>query len=367
MTNQPTSWNKIVSKLPGAHFLQVSEWADIKRSIGWTREELVWTDVEDRIIGAAQLLIRSMRLLRIGPRISVGYIPRGPLTDWENKEDRTRVIKSLEKTAHKRGLVFLKIDPEVLIDAGLNVELPSSGRSAEVRLVDELRARGWKYSPEQIQFKNTMLLNLAGTEEDWLARMKQKTRYNLRLALKNGVTVRKARLDELPLLYQMYVETADRDGFIIRPESYYLEVWTKFINAAMAEALIAEFDGAVLAGLVFFYLGSRAWYVYGMSTNKLREKMPNYLLQWEAMRSAREKGCLVYDLWGAPDTLDASDPMFGVYRFKEGLGAELARTIGAWDYPVRPLLYFMYHRVIPGLLSITRQIRRKQIKQEVVV
>ena len=367
MTDQPTSWNQIVSQLPGAHFLQVSEWADVKRSVGWTREELVWTDSDDRTIGAAQLLIRSVRLLRVGPRISVGYIPRGPLIDWNNHEESVRVLKSLETTARKRGLVFLKIDPEVLLSTGLNVEPPDSGNPAGERLVDLLMERGWKYSPEQIQFKNTMLLDLAGTEEDWLARMKQKTRYNVRLAMKNGVTVRKARLEELPMLYQMYAETADRDGFIIRPESYYLDVWTKFIQAGMAEALIAEFEGIVLAGLVFFYLGARAWYVYGMSTNKLREKMPNYLLQWEAMRSAREKGCLVYDLWGAPDTLEASDPMFGVYRFKEGLGAELARTIGAWDYPVRPLLYFMYHRIIPGLLSITRRIRRQQIKQEVVV
>lgn len=367
MADQPLSWNEIVRKLPGAHFLQVSEWADVKRSVGWTREEFTWTDADHRTSGAAQLLIRSMRLLRFGPRVSVGYIPRGPLIDWENREELTRVLKSLETTARKRALVFLKIDPEVYISAGINDGSLSSEILPGDQLADELRDRGWKYSPEQIQFKNTMLLDLAGSEEDWLAHMKQKTRYNVRVAIKNGVTVRKARLEELPMLYHMYAETADRDGFIIRPESYYLDVWTKYISAGMAEALIAEFDGFALAGLIYFHLGSRAWYVYGMSTNKMREKMPNYLLQWEAMRSAREKGCLVYDLWGAPDTLDASDPMFGVYRFKEGLGAELVRTIGAWDYPVRPLLYFMYHRIIPGLLSITRRIRRKQIKQEVVV
>ncbi len=367
MTDQPLSWNKIISSLPGAHFLQVREWADIKRSVGWKREEITWTDEDDRVIGAAQLLVRSMRLLRFGPRVSLGYIPRGPMIDWNNKEQRIRVLKTLETTARQRGLIFIKIDPDVTLDNGKIETTNTAVDYPAGRLVQELIDRGWKNSPEQIQFKNTMLLDLAGSEEEWLARMKQKTRYNLRLAKKNEVTVRKVRLEDLPVLYHMYAETADRDGFIIRPEAYYLEVWTTFINAGMAEGLIAEFDDTVLAGLIFFYLGSRAWYVYGMSTSKFREKMPNYLLQWEAMRSAREKGCLAYDLWGAPDTLDASDPMYGVYRFKEGLGAEMVRTIGAWDYPVRPLLYFMYHRIIPGLLSITRWIRRKQIKREVVV
>ena len=96
----------------------------------------------------------------------------------------------------------------------------------------------------------------------------------------------------------------------------------------------------------------------------MREKMPNYLLQWEAMRAARQKGCLIYDLWGAPDKFESTDPMFGVYRFKEGLGAEAVRTIGAWDYPVRPFLFFTYHQLLPRLLNITRSIRRRQLKQE---
>jgi lipid II:glycine glycyltransferase (peptidoglycan interpeptide bridge formation enzyme) len=162
----------------------------------------------------------------------------------------------------------------------------------------------------------------------------------------------------------MYAGTASRDGFIIRPEDYYLDVWSRFMKAGMAEGLIAEFEGQPLAGLVYFFLGPRAWYVYGMSRNLYREKMPNYLLQWEAMKAAKEKGCQVYDLWGAPDTITDTDPMFGVYRFKEGLGAHLFRTIGAWDYPVNSMLYFTYHQVIPRILNITRFIRRRQIRQE---
>lgn len=366
MTDQPASWNESIKKMPGAHFLQVGEWAEVKRSVGWLREELTWTDDAGRITGAAQLLVRSMRLLRYGPQISVGYIPRGPLINWDNPAYRARVLDDLASIARRKRLVFLKIDPEIILSTDNTLGSPSPELPIGREIRDELCERGWKYSPEQIQFKNTMMLDLSGSEEDWLARMKQKTRYNIRLAVRNGVTIRKAGLDDLPMLYHMFAETANRDGFVIRPKDYYLDVWTKFINAGMAEGLIAEFDGTTLAGLVFFYLGSRAWYVYGMSTDKYREKMPNYLLQWEAMRSARKQGCLVYDLWGAPDILDQKDPMYGVYRFKEGLGAGMVRTIGAWDYPIRPLWYFMYHRIIPGVLSLTRWMRRKQIRQEMV-
>jgi lipid II:glycine glycyltransferase (peptidoglycan interpeptide bridge formation enzyme) len=362
MTDQLNEWNRIISLLPGAHFLQTREWAAVKRAVGWEAQELIWHDDEGKTSGAAQVLTRSMRLLRYGPRLGVGYVPRGPLINWNDRSQRATALDTLEAHAHRQNLVFIKIDPEVEIGRGVDGTADQDGIAPI--LMEELRQRGWRYSPEQIQFKNTMLIDLSGSEEDWLTRMKQKTRYNIRLAMKNGVTVRTAALNDLPMLYNMYVETANRDGFIIRPQEYYLDVWTRFMQAGMAEGLVAEYEGTPLAGLIYFHLGARAWYVYGMSKNLQREKMPNYLLQWEAMRAAHAKGCLVYDLWGAPDTFEPGDPMFGVYRFKDGLGAEVVRTIGAWDYPVKPALYFIYHQVLPKLLNVTRSIRRRQIKQE---
>ena len=354
-----------MNALPGAHFLQTTEWAEVKRAVGWSRHELTWRDNAGNITAGAQVLVRSMRLFKFGPKLSVGYVPRGPLVNWEDSAQRVKVIEGLEEYARKHSLVFIKMDPETIIGTGVE-EVNPADDTVGMTLINELQQRGWRFSPEQIQFKNTMMLDLSGSEEDWMARMKQKTRYNIRLAIRNGVKVRQAGIDDLELLYSMYAETANRDGFIIRPEAYYLDVWARFMRAGMAEGLIAEFEGVPLGGLIYFYLGNRAWYVYGMSTSKMREKMPNYLLQWEAMRSAREKGCTVYDLWGAPDTFNPNDPMYGVYRFKEGLGAEVVRTVGAWDYPVSSFLYFVYQQVIPRLLNVTRFIRRKQLKQEVL-
>ena len=355
------TWNQTIATLPGANFLQTGEWAEVKAQVGWNREELTWHDEDGKLVAAAQLLVRSTRLMKFGPRVSIGYIPRGPLMDWTRQSLVERVIVDLEQSAREKGLVFLKIDPEVAVEQG-GFRNKGDQNAVQALLIEH----GWRFSPEQIQFRNTMLLHLEGDESAWLTRMKQKTRYNLRLAQKSGVVVRIASAEDLPVLYIMLAETARRDGFIRRSAAYYLDVWSRFMKAGMAEGLIAEFADQPIAGLVMLFFGSRAWFVYGMSTGKHREKMPNYLLQWEAMRLAREKGCTSYDLWGAPDIPDETDPMFGVYRFKEGLGAELLCTIGAWDYPINPLLYRVYHYVIPRVLSVTRLIRKKKLMQEVL-
>lgn len=359
------NWDEIIRALPESHFLQTSEWAEVKREVGWTSRQFTWKDEKGNLVGAANLLVRSLRPLGIGPRLSIGYVPRGPMLEWSDAGLRQKALDDLQVYAREQGLIFLKIDPEILIGRGI----PGSEKAFEISesesILDELKERGWKYSAEQIQFKNTAVLDLRGTEEDWLARMKQKSRYNLRLSQRSGVTIRVANDNELEMLYKMYAQTAARDGFIIREMEYYLAVWRRFMRAGMAEPLIAEIDGQPVAGLVLFHFGKKAWYFYGMSTNLQREKMPNYLLQWEAMRLAKAKGCEIYDLWGAPDVFDDKSSMYGVFRFKDGLGATVMRTAGAWDYPVNYFWYFVYHQVLPRLLAVTRFFRRGRLRQEV--
>jgi lipid II:glycine glycyltransferase (peptidoglycan interpeptide bridge formation enzyme) len=146
-----------------------------------------------------------------------------------------------------------------------------------------LQQGGWRFSPEQIQFRNTVLIDLSPELENLLANMKQKTRYNVRLAGRKGVSVRVGGLGDLDDLYRMYAETSARDGFVIRDAPYYRAVWSTFLEARMAEPLIAEVDGQMVAALIIFRFANKAWYLYGMSRAKHRRKMPNHLLQWEAM------------------------------------------------------------------------------------
>ncbi len=233
--------------------------------------------------------------------------------------------------------------------------------------MSELKRRGWRYSSDQIQFKNTVLINLSASEDEMLARMKQKTRYNIRLAEKKGVMVRVGTQADLPMLYKMYAETSVRDGFVIRNEEYYQTVWQTFMQSSEpnVEPLIAEVNSEVVAAIFVFYFAKRAYYVYGMSRNLHREKMPTYLLQWEATKRAKLRGCLIYDLWGAPDEFNESDSLWGVFRFKEGLGGEVIRTLGAWDYAPNPFWYKIYSEIIPRALDVMRSRGKQQTKQAI--
>ncbi len=361
-------WNQIVASLPNPHFLQTYEWGQVKAKYGWTPFYAVWTEEQFSVISdqssvpadcvAACLLLKRAILNRgFAARLSVLYTPKGPLLDWSNGRLRQRVLDDLQSFAKSQGAIFLKLDPDVVLGTGV----PGSEDAVEdangQAVASELRGRGWVFSSDQIQFKNTVLIDLSATEDEMLARMKQKTRYNVRLAEKKGVVVRVGNIEDLPMLYKMYAETSVRDGFVIRDENYYRFVWQTFMqpsNMPTCQPLIAEVDGQPVAALFLFMFAGRAYYVYGMSREAHREKMPAYLLQWEAIKRAKAAGCTVYDLWGAPDKFNESDSLWGVYRFKEGLGGRVVRTLGAWDVAPNKLWYKMYAEVMPRLLDVMR-------------
>ena len=326
-------WNGILATLPCCHVLQTWEWGQFKSRWGWTPRYFV--DEDQGGVHAAALILRRT----ISPlKLSILYVPKGPALDYANAALADRVLRELVALARRERALFIKIDPD----------LNQADRSI-------LRDRGWRYSAEQIQFRNTMLINLTRSEDELLAAMKPKTRYNVRLAQKKGVTVRSGELADLDLLYRLYAATSQRDGFIIRPIAYYRDAWGSFIRSGLAQPLIAEVEEEPVAGLILFHFADRAWYMYGMSSNLHRDKMPNQLLQWEALRWAKAHGCTIYDLWGAPDELNESDPMWGVYKFKEGLGAEFASHVGAHDFVVSRPGYWFYTQAMQCAADIAQQ------------
>jgi lipid II:glycine glycyltransferase (peptidoglycan interpeptide bridge formation enzyme) len=350
------NWNESIASLPGRHILQSWEWGESKRISGWQASHKVWRDADDQTAAAALILTRAISLKGIEFPLRIMYIPRGPIIlNWENIPLRTKVLSDLNEIGKQQNVVFIKMDPEMELGRGVPGEVGADENSWAQNLIGDLREDGWIPSPEQVQFRNTMLIDLQPELELLLANMKQKTRYNVRLAERRGVTVRPGNLGDLDLLFNMYAETSLRDGFTIRNADYYLSLWRDFITAGMAEPLLAEVDGEPVAGMIIFRFGGRAWYMFGMSREAHREKMPNYLLQWEAMVRAKQEGCVSYDLWGAPDEFDKTDPLWGVFRFKAGLGAEVVRFIGAWDLPLNPLLYRTYTQLIPRVLEIMRR------------
>jgi len=393
---KPEQWNGLIASFPEPHVLQTWQWGQVKKRFGWRPIYLIWVgkdrsvrmfaepginsgvatlaDVNwpdhEAIDAAALVLQRDLELNRLIPSASVLYVPKGPLLrDWGDAALRKQVLMDLETLARDRGAIFIKIDPDIRLSVGedfsselqgkfeIKPDMPCWGPAA----IEDLQKLGWLFSREQVQFRNTIVVDLRLSEDEILARMKQKTRYNIRLASRKGVEIRQATLEDLHLLYQMYAETSARDGFVIREEPYYLYLWQTFMTSKPevlinphAEGLIAEVGGEPIAAVIIFRFAGKAWYMFGMSRHEHRERMPNYLLQWEAMRRAKAVGCILYDLWGAPDKFDPKDAMWGVYRFKEGFGGHIVRHIGAWDYPARPSYYALYTRLLPRILDVMR-------------
>lgn len=342
-------WNNALTRLPNPHLLQTWEWGSFKSRHGWHPTRHLWVEGgTNRPRAAALVLTRHLSPLPV----RVMYVPKGPALDYADSSLLGSILDDLEAIARRTRAAFIKIDPDVGIDT-------RPGRMTR----KTLEARGWHSSEEQVQFRNTVLLDITPNLDALLAGMKSKWRYNVRLAKRRGVTVRPGTHHDLPLLYDMYEHTAARGGFVIRPEAYYHDAWSSFIEAGLAQALIAEVEGEPAAMVVIYRFDRRAYYMYGASYSHHHDKMPNNLLQWEAIRWAKERGCTVYDMWGAPDELDESDPMWGVFRFKIGFGGELVERVGAWDYTSAPLIYWAYTVAIPRVLAAMRWLHWRRTEQ----
>ena len=358
LEDSPATWQAVMARLPQAHPLQSWAWGQFKSRWGWKAMPLTMS------IGGNswETIAAAMVLKRRIPRLPycVLYVPKGPALDFHDHSLRLQVLARLEQLARRERAIFIKIDPEVVRSWGLEQERVSPLGAAVMR---DLRERGWRPSDEQIQFRNTVELPLEATEEQLLAAMKQKTRYNIRLAERKGVVVRSGSPADFPTIVEMYQETAARDGFTVRPAAYYLDGWAALYQAGMAQPLVAEVEGRPVAAVVLVRFGDRVIYMYGASRNEARERMPNHLLQWEAIRWARAQGAKVYDFWGAPDEFEETDRMWGVWRFKAGFSGEVVRFIGAWDYTPRPLLYRLYTQAIPRYLDLLRARRGRPDEQ----
>lgn len=382
--SDPLVWDRALLALPNPHILQSWRWGEVKARHGWHATRLLF-EQDGRTVAATSVLERRLPYLPAG----ILYVAKGPALDWADAGLAGQVLAELERLTGRRRALFIKIDPDVYYKENERGDLPAAPPGAgDYKTAPEpgkypaycketlmtrpacapdvarlLAERGWRFSAEQIQFRNTLLLDLTRPEDELLSAMKQKTRYNVRLAERKGVVVRPGSGSDLDLFYRLYAETASRDGFVIRPPEYYRDAWGRFMEpgpdaaSPAAHMLLAEVEGEIVAGLILFIFGPTAWYMYGASAERYREWMPNYLLQWEAIRLARSLGCTLYDLWGAPDTLDDTDPMWGVVRFKLGLGGTLASGLGAWDYARHRFPYWAYSSAMPRYLGWLRSLR----------
>ena len=308
-----TDWNRFLSEHPNAHLLQTGEWGELKSAFGWKPIRIITGNV------GVQILFRKLPL-----GFTLGYIPKA-------NPDQS-LWSEIETVCKQNRAIFLKLEPDLWENQKLetwNLKL--------------------RTSPHNIQPPRTVVIDIHGSEDEILAKMKQKTRYNIRLAEKKGVTVR--AWDDIESFHKMMLVTGGRDGFGVHSLEYYKRAYELLHPKGLGEMLVAEYDGKPLAALFVARNGNRAYYLYGTSTDEERNRMPTYLLQWKAVKWAKAHGCEEYDLWGVPDedeaTLEADfetrrDGLWGVYRFKRGFGGELKRAAQAMDRVYNPLLYKLY-------------------------
>ncbi len=314
-------WNQFIQNHPNVHLLQTGEWGELKSAFGWDAVRITNGEV------GAQILFRRLPL-----GFTIAYIPKGPVCSGLSSVVSEPFWNEIDSICKQYHAVFLKVEPDMWGDAPLTTRRPS--------LIT---------SKHNIQPPRTVIINIQDSEEQILAHMKQKTRYNIRLAEKKGVTVR--AWDDVAAFHKMMRITGERDRFGVHSLEYYQRAYNLLHPKDMCEILLAEYEGKPLAALFVARSGDQAYYLYGASTDEERNRMPTYLLQWEAMKWARARGCGAYDLWGVPDedeaTLEANfdkrqDGLWGVYRFKRGFGGELKRAAQALDRVYNPLLYKLY-------------------------
>jgi lipid II:glycine glycyltransferase (peptidoglycan interpeptide bridge formation enzyme) len=331
----PSEWDAILDFYPDAHILQSSSWGHLKAGYGWEPVYIIAGDRPQASGKRDQEFPTGVQVLfrRLPMGQTIAYIPKGPVgRDWE------ALWPAVDQACHDRQAILLKVEPDLWdpddIDTVKRVSSPPPG---------------FIVGMQTIQPQRTLLVDLRGDEEQVLGRMRQKTRYNIRLALKKGVVVHAS--DDIDGFFRLIHLTGGRDQFGVHSQEYYQRAYDLFQPSGACTLLVAEYQEELLAALMVFARGRRAWYFYGASSNDHRDRMPNYLLQWEAMRWARALGCTEYDLWGVPDEdedalesqfIDREDGLWGVYRFKRGFGGHLCRSAGPWDRVYNPLLYRVY-------------------------
>jgi len=339
-------WDEFVEQSCWGHLLQSARWGHFKSAFGWHVRRVV-AEEDNKIIAGAQCLIRRL------PVGAVAYIPRGPVVAPDDEHGLAALLPVLHSVARQAGAVFLKIEPPW---------------PQEAHLVARLTAHGFRAEVDTVQPRATIVLAITPEPDEILAQMKPKWRYNIRLSQRKGVTVRPAVREDLPAFYALMQVTSQRDRFPIHTASYYAEAWERFVPSGHGQLLLAEYQGELLAGLMVLVCGRTAIYLYGASSDRHRNLMPNHLLQWEAILWARSRGCTTYDLWGIPDEVrDSQYPisnaryaiqgdkesrasgLWGVYQFKQGFGGRVVRWAGAFDYVYRPALYWLGTRLLPRL------------------
>ena len=330
--------------VPTPIMFQTAWWSDVKSRLGCTS---LAVDYGSSTVTGDLLVVTS----RIAEKVCMAHVPYGP--EWGPAADqRGPFLEALSAALRPHldpSVAFIRYDlpwdsqfandPNWCDADGLRRPEP---RIAEMRMNWGTESWALRKAPTDMLVPDTAILDLTSDEEELLARMKPKTRYNIHLAQRQGVRVELADIDRLPEFYELYRATAARQRFYAHRYEHFVALFTTPRTGPDAPTLLfllARHEHDVLAGAVFSLCRGRATYLFGASAYEKRHLMAPYAVQWSAIQIARARGCTSYDLYGVAPTLDSMHPLAGVRRFKSGFGGEIVHRAGSWDFPLDPDTY----------------------------
>ena len=276
-------------------FLQSNSWADFQNSVG--HETFFIND---------KLVIKHETSLWL----NYLYIPRAVV----DKQD----LEYIKDLAKKENCIFSRIDP---------------GLGSSVAGQDTKTA----------QSENCWFLKLDKSEDELIKAMKSKTRYNIRLSQKKEVEiVVSTDLKDINIFYKISAEMAKRQKIRIHPKKYYLQLFETFVKLNKAFLYLAKYEGRVISANLIIYSEDTATYVHGSSSNKYRNVMAPYLLQWQAIQDAKKAGLMYYDFGGVAPENAENHEWAGITRFKQGFGGEYVNYPKSVDVIYSSGKYYIY-------------------------
>lgn len=328
------AWDVFVSSQPGSQFLQSWDWGEFKRAQGHDVIRLAYADQSGEWKIAGQFIYHTKKLFG-----GFWFAPRGPIVVHAYLDHAEELLNAFmaEATKHlisiKKGM-FIRCEPAIEYKIDSN-PLPS------------LFLRRHSIDPS-----STVMIDLSESEEELLSDMHEKTRYNIRLAERKGVTVRVGSTDaDIESYLSLNRETASRDQFSSQSDAYIRATVQSLRDSGMCHIRLAEYQGAVLAANIEMRFGDMTTYLYGASSSSHRNVMAPFALQWSAIQQAKQTGCRFYDLYGSnpvsSESFDYKKSWEGITRFKLGFGGSRVEYIGTWEIPLMPFAYRLM-RMIRG-------------------
>ncbi len=321
-------YEAFVTAHPKGHFLQSHAWS--KQKSEWTWEGIIVRGDDGNIRGAMSVLIRRAPSLPY----SIMYAARAPVCDIHDKETLSELLDGAKKLASKYRAYVFKLDPDVPLTDTEFADIMTS-------LGFRHRDTGKNFSGIQPRFVFRLDVHGRDTEE-LMASFHSKTRYNIRVAERKGVEVKLCGLEAVGDFSDMMLETGVRDGFVVRNREYFENMLK---NLGENCRLYMAYSGDIpIAGTLAIHYGDKVWYLYGASSNRYRNFMPNYLLQWHMIQWAVQLGCRIYDFRGVSGDLSEDNPLYGLYRFKKGFNGDLVEFCGEYDYIFNKPVNFMIEK-----------------------